>query len=217
MTITVFTCVVGPTRDRLRPPTVHNPSVRYVCLTDRPTSPAPYEHVPVAVPVNGARSAELFARQIKILADHPSLGTPDVMLWHDAAFELTCDPNKVARQHLQGVDVVAFRHPHRGRIEDEGEVIARMGYTAQDILASQVATYRDAGFAEASVITSTGFSVRRMSPAIRAFNACWWDEVRRWTWRDQMSVDYALWKTEVPVGYFAGHYRDNPYAKWHAS
>jgi len=217
MTITAFTCVIGPTRDRLRTPTVRNPAVRYVCFTDRAPAPEPYEHVLVEVPPNGARSAELFSRQLKILADHPALGTPDVLLWHDAAFELQCDPVAVARQHLQSFDLLAFRHPHRTRIEDEGTAIAALGYAAPEVLAQQAASYRAEGFTEASVITSTGFSLRRLTPAVRAFSRLWWDEVRRWTWRDQMSVDYALWKTGLRVGYVPGHYRDNPFARWYPS
>lgn len=217
MTITVFTCTVGPTPDVVREPATVNKAVRYVCLSDRPASPWPYVHVPVTVPAYGPRSAELYARKLKILANHPALEAPDVILWHDAAFQLRCDPVQLADAYLGRFDVLAFRHPHRARIEDEAVAIAKLAYAPLATLQQQAASYRAAGFLADSVITSTGFSLRRMTPAMAAFNAAWWAEVKRWTWRDQMSVDYALWRSGLRVGYVPGHYRDNPFAFWFAT
>ena len=95
MKVVVFTAVIGATPDCVRVPGFISPSVRYVCLSDRRSSPFPYRHVPVTVP--SGLSAQLYARQLKILADHPALEGADVLLWHDAAFRLTMDP---ARHHV---------------------------------------------------------------------------------------------------------------------
>jgi hypothetical protein len=213
--VVAFTCVLGPTPDTVRVPTSINARVRYICLTDRPSSPFPYQHVPVTTP-SGPRAAELYARQLKILADHPALDGADVVLWHDAAFQLTTDPAAVAHHALERHperDVLAFRHPDRTQIEDEAVAIAKCGYADHATCAAQAASYRAEGFTQ-TAITSTGYSLRRRTPKVQAFNRLWWDEVTRWCWRDQMSVDYALWKTGVVCGYIPGHYRDNPYAKW---
>lgn len=214
MTVTVFTCVVGDTPDELRVPLVISPDVRYVCLSDRRSSSPPYTHVRVHVPPD--LGAPLFARKLKILADHPALGTPDVLLWHDAAFQLQCHPVEVARTHLRDVDLLAFAHPDRTTIEAEGMVIAQLGYAPLATMTAQAATYRAEGFPPQTAITSTGFSLRRRTPEVQTFNACWWEELARWTYRDQMSVDYAIWKTGVRVAYIPGHYRENPFARWYA-
>lgn len=208
MTLTVFTTVLGQT-DQLRKPTVVNRDVRYVCFADQPFRIRPYECVLV-----GTQTARSTSRELKILANHPALGDPDITLWHDASFQLLVDPLDLVGSLLDGTDMVAFRHPHRDRIEDEADAIARLGYADPLILLRQVAAYRAAGFIDQRAITSTGFCLRRMTPTIQAFNACWWQEVQTWCWRDQMSVDYALWKTGVRSAYIPGHYRDNPYAKW---
>ena len=211
--LTVFTTVLGKT-DTLRPPRVVHPDIRYVCFADQPIDVPPY--VTVRIDCGGDGPLKL-SRRLKILADHPLLGQPDVTLWHDAAFELLSDPFAVLALTLTDADMLALRHPHRSAIEDEAIAIARLGYMPADILAAQIATYRADGFPEQQQITSTGYCLRRMTPTVRAFNAAWWAEVDTWGWRDQMSVDYAAWKTGVAITYIPGHYRDNPYALWYSA
>ena len=211
--MTVYTAILGKT-DQLKAPAIINSAVRYVCFTDQPLQPvAPYELVMIP-PCDG--TARMLSRRIKILSDHPALGNPQVSLWHDAAFRLLVDPVQMLKYIQRGAEMVALQHPHRDRIEDEATAVAGWGWMPADVLQRQVAEYRTAGFAQQSRITSTGICLRRLNDRVRAFNECWWAEVARWGWRDQMCVDYALWKQDVRVEYMQGHYRVNPYAKWHA-
>lgn len=211
MNLVVFTAIVGRT-DALKAPTVVNPHVRYVCLSDRPQRVTPYE---CAIVPTAGQDIRLLSRRLKILADHPALGHPDVVLWHDAAFRMDCDPIALAVEAFTDeINMLAFQHPRRTQIEDEAAAIAHWGYAPLAHLQRQAATYRGEGFSQ-TMITSTGFCLRRLIPRIVAFNRFWWREVERWTWRDQMSVDYAIWKSSVRLRYIPGHYRDNPYAKWH--
>jgi hypothetical protein len=186
--------------------------VRYLSFADAPLNVPPYQTIPYDA---GALGPRLASRQLKICADHPALEGAEVTLWHDAAFQLQCNPLTLAEGALLTSDVVAFRHPHRNRIEAEAEAVASLGYMPRDIVRRQVAAYRAAGFTHQHAITSTGFCLRRKTPQVEAWQQAWWHEVMLWGWRDQLSVDYALWKTELAVLYIAGHYRHNPYAVWH--
>jgi len=208
MRLTVFTCVIGAT-DPLRRPRIHNRSVRYVCFSDVQQSVPPY----TTILIPKADNHKLQSREIKILANHPALGDCDATLWHDAAFRLDCDPLKVASFLLDDTNMVALRHPHRDTIEEEAEAINKWGWIPMETMQAQIASYRADGFKQQH-ITSTGLCFRRRTPALDAFNLFWWAQVQQWGWRDQMSVDYALWKTGVRPHYIPGHYRDNTYAKW---
>ena len=214
----IFTSILGQT-DRIKPPLIHRWGVgsglRFVCLTDNPTLVCPpYEMVVIDTTPLGPC---LTSRQIKILANHPALGSPAITLWHDAAYQLTIDPRIAVRQALRQADMLALRHPSRDRIEDEAIACAQFGFAPLDQLERQVAAYRASGWVDQTCITTTGYCIRRHSPAMAAFNARWWAEVEHWTYRDQMSVDYALAQhPSIRVAYLTGHYRRNPYAKWHA-
>lgn len=215
----IFTTILGQT-DRLKAPAVRRwgtaiSQLRFVCFTDRDDLICPpYEMVRIDPSPLGP---QLTSRMIKICADHPALGSPQISLWHDAAFQLTVDPRVAVRQALAGADMLALRHPHRDRIEDEADACARLGFAPRAVLEAQVAAYRATGWVDQSRITSTGYCLRRHSPAMTAFNQRWWAEVALWTYRDQLSVDYALsLHPTVRVAYLTGHYRRNPYAKWFA-
>jgi hypothetical protein len=182
-------------------------------LSDTPQAAAPYECV--RVEDREQLGARLLSRRLKILVNHPSLDHPDAVLWHDAAFRMDYDPVRLVEEWLTAdVHVLAFKHPHRTQIEEEAVAIAKWGWVPLETLQAQVATYRAEGFRQ-TMITSTGLCLRRLTPQVRAFNALWWAEVRRWGWRDQMSVDYAIWKAGLTLRYIPGHYRDNSYCKWH--
>jgi len=208
MRVIVFTCVIGKT-DALKRPNAINKGVRYVCFSDRSQVVAPYELVRVPTGVD----PRLTSRQIKIAADHPVLAEADATFWHDAAFRLECDPVRLATDLLSDSNMVALKHPHRTQIEDEALAIDQWGYVPMATMQAQIAAYRADGFQQ-SHITSTGLCIRRTTPALAAFNAFWWQQVQQWGWRDQMSVDYAMWKTGVTATYMPGHYRNNKYATW---
>lgn len=210
MTLTVFTCVIGRT-DQLKRPSVVNPNVRYVCFSDTAQRVPPYE----VVRVEASSDPRLLSRELKILANHPGLGSPTATLWHDAAFRLECDPQAIAVALLSDSNMVALKHPHRDQIEDEAVAIDKWGYVPMPTMQAQIASYRAEGFTQ-SHITSTGLCFRRTTEHLAAFNAFWWQQVQQWGWRDQMSVDYAMWKTGVTATYMDGHYRRNPYATWFA-
>lgn len=203
--IVVFTAAIGDT-DTVRAPLVVDPRVQYVCFSDRPCV-EPYVHIPVVT----EERPHLAARRIKILADHPILQAANVTLWHDASYRLQGDLQWLAQ--LRHVPLIALRHPRRTRIEDEAAVVAKYGYVTVETGAAHVARYRAAGFA-ANVLTASGLLGRRVSPSMRAFNACWWQEVQLWNGRDQTSLDFAAWRSGITVGHLEGTIRANAYADW---
>ena len=214
MRVVVFTCAFGET-DAVKAPTVVNPDVKYVALTGAQNAPRVYPYERVVVNCERSVDAErLKSREVKILADHPALAGADVTLWHDAAFRMDTDPVELVGLALTDRNMVAFIHPDRTQIEDEAVAIAHWGHVSLDVALAQCAAYRAEGFVQGA-ITSTGLCVRRRNAQIRAFNEFWWAQVRRWGWRDQMSVDYSLWRTRVQPAYIEGHYRDNPFARFH--
>ncbi len=209
MTLVVFTAVIGET-EPLQAPRVVEPSVRYLCFTDRPAHvPAPYEAIAVAA----AGSARTQSRRIKILAEHPTLQAADATLWHDASYQLWRDPRWVCRRVRRGEDLVALKH-HRRCLEDEAVLIARYGYVALDQAQATVARYRAAGFDRLGM-TAGGLLGRRVTPAVQRFNAAWWAESQTaWGGRDQASLDFCAWRAGVTVGYVQGRIKANRYAGW---
>ena len=175
------------------------------CSPTRPLNVPPYQTIPYDVGDIGPRLA---SRQLKILANHPALEDAEITLWHDAAFQLQCNPLTLAEGALADVRCRRVRHPHRNRIEAEAEVVASLGYMPRDIVRRQVAAYRAAGFTHQNSdyldwASASGAGRRRSRRGSRRGGT----RSQLWGWRDQLSVDYALWKTSRQCEYIAGHYR----------
>lgn len=215
--LVVYTCWLGGYEDVLQPVAcARNPRVDYRCFTDDATFavrgwrmlPVPRESDPVRQ-----------ARRLKILA-HETVSDALCSLWLDASFELLVDPWSIAERWLWQTDMVAMRHPDRTTIQQEGEEIVRLGRAPAGPVAAQLLRYQAEGFNpdQQTVLTSTGFCLRRHTARVIAFNKLWWrlfDDAGHT--RDQMSIDVALSRSSVDLTYLAGHYRENPYARFYSA
>jgi hypothetical protein len=210
MRLAVFTSVLGPHTDGLKDPKVVNPNVLHVCFTDQPLKSKHWriEHM------DATDDPKLKSRRLKILG-HPLVNDADATLWMDAAYQLKCDPVPVAKQWLKRAELVGLIHRDRTTIAQEAEQIAKLGLAPAEVVRDQVASYLADGFGpQQERITMTGFMFRRHCPHVSEFNALWWDQVRTRCWRDQMSVDYCIWKTGLSVDYLPYHYQSMPLARW---
>ena len=207
MNIIVYTAVIGPDVDRLKPVVVSRPNVQFLCFTDQPGFTVDGWTMMGVVPENVRLHGPIHcARACKIAM--PLFGA-DVMIWHDSAYQLSVDPNCLAKQ---AETVHALRHPWRSSPRDEGREIVRLKLAPADKVEAQVASW---GEWEPGTLTSTGLLVRKNTEAVRRFNETWWELFQAGGHtRDQMSVDRASYVSGVPIQYLDGHYRDNPYAIW---
>lgn len=206
----VYTAVIGDTYPVCRPTKI-DPDVRYICFSDQPCA-APYEWIETAP----APTAKLAAKRVKILADHPALADATLLLWHDSGYRLTGSLRWVARA-VRKADLAMMRNPRRHQLEHEGVAIARYGYVTEAQASERIGKYRNRGFPDWP-ISSGGLVVRKVTPEMSAFNACWWKETTSaWGGRDQGSLDYAAWNTGLRIAHLAGTIKDNPYAIWRSS
>jgi len=205
LSVTVVTATIGDRTDRLRAPTWVAPDVRYLCVSDRPVALPPWEWLPCDPPSDPTWAAREW--KVRLLERVET----DVSLWLDAAFRLDVNP-RTFLPALTDVDALMFPHPDRQSITEEAGALRAAGYDAPG---PQAAAYAQDGLPAAPPLASTGFLLRRHTPGVAAFGAYWWRELQAWGHpRDQMSVNYAAWKTALRWAWLEGHYRQNAYAKW---
>lgn len=205
----VYTAALGDT-DAVRAPESVQPGVRYLCFSDRPC-PAPYHWIQTDPTDNPA----LASRVLKVRADHPLLLDASMTLWHDASYRLTRDLDWVPEM-LGRADLVGMAHHRHKRIEDEAIGIADRGFIRARRAWKIVGQYRERGFTGETAVTMGGLLARRSDPRVQLFNNLWWKEVQKWEGRDQASLDYCAWLTQISVAHLSGWMRKNPYAEWRA-
>jgi hypothetical protein len=208
----VYTAISGG-YDELLEPKVVSPDCDYVCFTDNPylRSDA-WEVRPLELtatdPVRRARRAKLLA--------HRYLGEYARSVWVDANLELRGDPVAFADEHLARAPFVAYVHPEaRACSYDEAEVCIRLEKDDPDVIRTQMARQRDAGFPEGFGVPSTMVLARdHADPRAHALMETWWEELKRGSRRDQLALPFAAWQTGERWAEVSGDSRDNDLVLW---
>ena len=166
---------------------------QHICFTDCKINALGWD---IRVVERKHRDPRREARMYKALP-HRWFPDADITIWHDGDIGLKVLPDEVTC-FLGKQDVAAFKHPWHNDIRDEAMAIVRTGRANPDVVYRQLAAYLNEGYI--GQMYATGVLIRRNNDAITAFNEAWWDELLRYTLRDQLGFNYLLWKTGTEVG-----------------
>nr|ACG45429.1 EMB2756 [Zea mays] len=126
-------------------------------------------------------------------------------IWVDSKYQLRRDPIGMLEALLWRTNstFAISEHGARSNIYDEGKAIVQKHKATPEEVEVQLTRYRQDGMpdtkrlhglkalAEASVI------VRELTPATNHFMCAWFNEVVRFTSRDQLSFPYVLWRLNM--------------------
>lgn len=193
--ILVYTVSLGG-YDTIRAPTVVNPDVRYVAITDG-HAPAPWSVMrPEHTHLEPARAARAYK-----MNSHKLFAEADWTIYLDGQLGLTCNPLAIlAECEAAGVaDLYVFRHHDRDCIYAEIDIIRRRGFDQASHTTVQAKRYREMGFAPHSGLYIGGILIRRGGVVCQGFNEFWWREVSAGSHRDQISLPVAIRESGVAV------------------
>ncbi|MBD3251134.1 DUF616 domain-containing protein [Candidatus Uhrbacteria bacterium] len=186
--------------DTLRPPP--NDGHRRICITDNPEGSAWESRV-----VPCSLSPRRCARRAKVLY-HLLFPDEDITIWHGGNVRLRGDLTKLVAL-LDSADIAVIKHSQRDCIYDEAEVCKRWGLDAPDIIDAQMTRYRQDGYPAKRGLSCAFLIARRNTQAMRHLAVAWWNEIQKGSHRDQLSLDYCLWKAgivpaRIPGDIYAG-------------
>lgn len=177
--------------DRLR-----QQGIDLICFTDDARLSHPDWQVRVVPPRHG--HPRLDAKYYKVLP-HLVLPEYDETLWLDASFQI--DDARFAEDlfaYLNDAPLALFLHPERGCLYEEAEFCRTMPKYADQDIVGQVRHYREAGFPERFGLFAGGIIARRHDDAgVRALGEQWMAENLRFTYQDQLSLAYLIWKLSL--------------------
>lgn len=181
--------------------------VRFVCFTDGLASaPSPWEiRSPLWEHKNDPR------RTARWHKTHPHLCFPDAeySLWLDGNQQLFCNPWSLVDDYLKSHDLASYKHPQRSCIYSELLACVRLKKDKPAVMQQQIDRYKKEKYPENNGLIETTVVLRRHTEAIRKLNEAWWNEISKGSRRDQLSLNYCLWKTHTPHVTIPGQ-RDKP-------
>jgi Protein of unknown function (DUF616) len=207
----LYTAIFG-NYDRLKD-VAKQPGVDLICFTDDATLQHPAWQVRYAQPKYA--HPRLSAKYFKALS-HVVLSEYDEVLWIDGSFTVQ-DPAFApdAFQYLENAGMALFLHPDRGCIYDEAEISQQMIKYRDQNITGQVACYRKEGFPAQAGLFAGGIIARRNDDVqIRRFNEAWMEQNEKWTYQDQISLPYVLWKLGIEPAVFRQYLWRSRWGVW---
>lgn len=159
------------------------------------------------------------ARAIKVLG-HPLLAQHDVTIWVDNRIRLKIAPEELVERFLPShSDVAVPLHSFHGSLAVEFAEILDGWVDDPRRVREQRSVYRQAipGLLEKRVAW-TAILIRRNNRAVQAFNALWWEQILRYSRRDQLSFPYVCeMMRDVRVAHFAADNFASDFHEWRRS
>jgi len=93
------------------------------------------------------------------------------------------------------IDITCLEHQGRNCIYDEYEVCVKLRKDNPAVMKQQVDTYRNEGYPENNGLVQTGLMIRKLNEATLEHGRIWSAQIQTHSRRDQLSFNYALWKT----------------------
>ncbi|NEX16288.1 MAG: hypothetical protein C1943_06580 [Halochromatium sp.] len=201
--IVVYTAIMGK-RDRLLEASPH-PDADYICYTD--DSELSSETWTIRH-IDASQNPRLTARRLKLLP-HELFPEYKYSIWHDATLSLVATP-RTALDYLKDNKIALFKHSRRINVYQEAREVLILKRDLPSCVIPQIKRYRQECFFD-NVLCATGVLIREHNhPDIKRLMTFWWEELSQNSVRDQLSFNYAAWKTNTPFSIIPGNILNNP-------
>ena len=200
MKIIVYSTNIG-NYDMLWSPKNYDINARYILFTDNKYFKSDVWEVNHVDFLNEKNlSNRHMARYVKT-NPHLILPEHDVSIWVDNCFKFKFNDSKKLLNDIEfeDKDVMLYRHDVRNCIYDEAKVVKKHNLDDHDIVNTQVQTYSSEGFPKQMGLYSTGFMVRKNNEKVNTFNEFWWEQINKYSGRDQLSQMYSSWVTKTTI------------------
>lgn len=144
----------------------------------------------------------LAAREVKTCI-HKFVPDADYWLWIDSNCLIKRDPRDLLK-YVESCDIAVMPHPERSNIIEEAQTIFKWKNDQSKNLQFQIDEYYKEGYIPSSLY-ETKVLLRRNTEKIRKFNELWWDNLKNYSIRDQISFPYVAWKTKTFINTFPGN------------
>lgn len=139
--------------------------------------------------------------QARFLKTHPHnyFGDYEYSIFIDGNVQITADIKPLIYTMVQSKKIIAIhQHNIRNCAYHEGRIIWAQGRAKLRDIRKQLGSYKKEGFPKNYGLFETNIVIRKHSdPKCVAIMETWWNEIDKFTKRDQLSFTYSLWKNNV--------------------
>lgn len=196
----IYTCVTNG-YDWMLPPIWQSPKAHYICFTDDPNLKVKGWEVRNIAGSDSTHESVLANRYHKFFPWNV-LPKHEWSIYIDANIRLLRDPTPIiSKTEKESKKIALPLHPERKNIWEEAEAIKAMGKAPRSefaLMDEQLDHYHREGYSDLTGLTANWIIFRTgYHPSLMSAMADWWDELNNGVRRDQLSLQYVLWKNNV--------------------
>lgn len=207
----MYSALIGRYEQLNEQPIANDTDVEFICFTDDPelTSDSwDIRLIEPRFPMDSIRSARYFkTRGPELLAGY------DESLWIDNSVLLRDTPDSILDNWLAEADIAIPRHSYRKTVIGEFDAVATDGYDDPARVYEQLIHYSSL---RAETMQEhpywTALVARRHIPVVDEVMKLWHDHIMRYSRRDQLSINFVLGSSGLPVNALD---IDNMESVWH--
>jgi hypothetical protein len=116
----------------------------------------------------------------------------EYILWHDANHQLIIHPQDILDEY-DDFELLLFNHPHRNCCYKEMEIINGRLDSPSNIV-QQYQYYQNQGMPHEFGLYEMTCYFKKNNQLVTNFELMWWEQICKFSSRDQCSFTYCLWK-----------------------
>ena len=211
--ICVYTCMTG-NYDSIKEIPRKEAGIDYYCFTNNKNVRSDTWNV-VYIEDEKLSNVQL-ARYIKTLGTDEINENYDILLWMDAAVTFKKPIKEFIETYLtKDTSFVGFKHGERNNIKEEIEACYRFNKEEKEPLQKLMKFYKKENYNyDNGLIESTVYIKRPKDKKVQDTMKLWFDMIKNYTKRDQLSFNYCITKTKLKVKWINEKVFDNDWFLW---
>lgn len=195
-----YTTITG-LYDVLISPTIVSEGWRYICFTDNKDLKSNiWEILPIPTELCGLSNVKK-QRLLKIMP-HRYLPYYDECIWVDGNITIQCNLDVFKTNFCKG-DICTVKHPERDCIYDECDAVLKHTKDTVENVEEIRMKLKDLGYPKHNGLGETGLMYRKNNDGVKRLCDEWGLQMLiNSTHRDQLTFNYAAWKTKQSIHYF---------------
>lgn len=202
--------------DEIKEPIYIDPEIDYYIFTEQEINQeSVWKKLEMPEKLKNSMTSLEQARYVK---SHPQefFADYEYSIFIDGNVRITCDIKPLIYSMIAAEKKIAIhRHQVRDCIYDEAKAIYAAGKASYQDLKKQTGEYKRIGFPKHFGLFETNIVIRNHNDEdCKIIMDTWWNEMEKFTKRDQMSFTVALWKNKKECDYvlsLGNNSRRNPY------
>ena len=192
--IAVYTAIFGNS-DKLNEPHKIENEIDYFCFTDNSSLVSDKWNVIILPSI--FHNPRMSARALKILS-HKFMTNYEFSVWIDGSIKIINSIDKFVFKFCEVENFCAFSHPNRDCIYREALVCQLQGRDKFKTISNQMKWYKKLGYPKNNGLLMSGILVRQNNEQdVKTLNEEWWNVVENYSNRDQLSLNFVLWKYRI--------------------